>query len=128
MHLVHWVGSLCVIQDALEQIVLTKTDSKAIANAIQDFLLHYQLPISKCHGQAYNGASNMSGVIKGVTQRNQNEEESAVYVYCLAHSLNSLLLGTQFEQFEQLGTQFEQFEPKELLIKSRKPMLFQVKN
>lgn len=43
---------------------------------IRDFLLQY------------DGVSNINGVIKGAAQRIQNEEESAVYVHCLAHSLN----------------------------------------
>ena len=61
---------------------------------IRDFLLQYQLPISKRRGQAYDSASNMNGVIKGAAQRIQNEEESTVYMYvrCLAHSLNLSLL------------------------------------
>ena len=89
---IRWVDPFCVIhEDALELTALTKTDSETIANAIKDFLLRYQLPISKCRGQAYDGASNMSGIIKGVATRIQNEEASAVYVHCLAHSLNLCL-------------------------------------
>ena len=89
---IRWVDPFCVIhEDALELTALTKTDSETIANAIKKFLLQYQLPISKCRCQAYDGASNMSGIIKGVATRIQNEEASAVYVHCLAHSLNLCL-------------------------------------
>ena len=89
---IRWVDSFCVIhEDALELTALTRTDSETIKNAIQDFLLHYQLPISKCRGQAYDGASNMAGIIKGVAARIQNKEPSAVYVHCLVHSLNLCL-------------------------------------
>ena len=87
-----WVDPLLNIhEDTLELTALTKTNFETIANAIVDFSLRYQLPINKCRGQAYDGASNMSGAINGVAARIQYEEPSAVYVHCLAHSLNLCL-------------------------------------
>ena len=41
--------------------------------------------------QAYDGASNMSGHIRGVTARLKQEESAALHVHCLAHSLNLCL-------------------------------------
>ena len=82
---------LNIHEDTLELTALTKTNSEPIANAIVDFSLQYQLPISKCRGQAYDGASNMSGAINSVAARIQYEEPSTVYVHCLAHSLNLCL-------------------------------------
>ena len=59
--------------------------------AIQDFFVCYHLTIIQCRGQAYDGASNMSGAISGVAARLQKEEPTAVYVHCLAHCLNLCL-------------------------------------
>ena len=42
-------------------------------------------------GQAYDGASNMSGRLNGVTRQIQNEQPNAQYVHCVAHSLNLCL-------------------------------------
>lgn len=54
-------------------------------------MLRYQLPLGQCRGQAYDGASNMSGHVSGVAARLQQEEPTAIYVHCLAHSLNLCL-------------------------------------
>ena len=87
-----WVAKMFTIpEDALELTHLTKTDAETITSAIKDFLLRYQLQISLCRGQAYDGASNMSGKISGVAARIQHEEPTAIYVHCLAHSLNLCL-------------------------------------
>ena len=54
-----WVDKMFTIhEDALELTHLTKTDVETITSAIKDFLLRYQLQISLCRGQAYDGASN----------------------------------------------------------------------
>ena len=42
-------------------------------------------------GQAYDGASNMSGHLRGVTACLKTDQPSALYVHCLAHSLNLCL-------------------------------------
>ena len=44
--------------------------------------------MSQCRGQVYDGASNMSGVRNGVQAIFKCEEPQALYVHCLAHSLN----------------------------------------
>ena len=49
------------------------------------------LDISKCYGQAYDGASNMSGHLNGVAARIQKEHPKAHYIHCVAHSLNLCL-------------------------------------
>ena len=49
-----------VHEDPVELIHLPKTDSNTFTCALRDFLIRLCLPISQCHGQAYNGASNMS--------------------------------------------------------------------
>ena len=49
------------------------------------------LPLEKGRGQAYYGASNMSGHIRGVAAHLKREESAALHVHCLAHSLNLCL-------------------------------------
>ena len=44
--------------------------------------------MSQCRGQAFDGASNMSGIRNGVQALIKQEESKALYVHCLAHSLN----------------------------------------
>ena len=51
-------------------------------------LTRCSLPIVLCRGQAYDGASNMSGVRNGVQALVKHEAERALYVHCFAHSLN----------------------------------------
>ena len=51
-------------------------------------MIRCSLPISQCGGQAFNGASNMSGIRNGVQALIKGEEARALYVHCLAHSLN----------------------------------------
>lgn len=46
------------------------------------------LEIKNCCGQSYDNGSNMSGVYKGVQARFQETNPRAVYVPCIAHSLN----------------------------------------
>ena len=49
------------------------------------------MPASQCRGQAYDGASNMSGIRNGVQALFKQEENKALSVHCLAHNLNLCL-------------------------------------
>lgn len=69
---------------------MTKTDAATIFTALKGVLLRCILPINLCRGQAYDGASVMSGHLRGVASRFK-EEPAALYVHCLAHSLNLYL-------------------------------------
>ena len=42
---------------------------------------------SKMHGQAYDGASNMSGKISGAAARIQSQYPLASYTHCASHCL-----------------------------------------
>ena len=52
------------------------------------------LDIALCHGQAYDGASSMSGAVSGVQRRIKLDALNAIYVHCYAHKLNLVLLNT----------------------------------
>ena len=67
------------------------TDAETLTSTIKDVLIRCNLQLCHCCGQAYNGASNMAGHISGVSTRIAAEEPRALYVHCLAHSLNLCL-------------------------------------
>ena len=51
---------------SMKTLQLPKTNSETIVKAIKDCLIRFSLPLSHCRGQAYDGASNMSGYLNGV--------------------------------------------------------------
>ena len=89
---IRWVDSSINIHEApIELTRVPRTDSATLTSLIKDCLVRCVLPLSQCRGQAYDGASNMSGHISGVAARIQEIEPTAVYVHCLAHSTNLCL-------------------------------------
>ena len=49
------------------------------------------LQLTQCRGQAYDGAANMAGRLSGVAMRLQSEQNSILFVHCMAHCLNLCL-------------------------------------
>ena len=70
------------------------TSSQNLFDIITDILMRFNLPISDCRGQCYDGAANMAGVYNGVRAKFTVVETKAVFVHCLAHSLNLVLQDT----------------------------------
>ena len=86
---IRWVDKeYQVHEDMLGLEELRDTKATTIHHEIKDVLIRCSLPVSQCRGQAYDGASNMSGVRNGVQAIFKREEPRALYVHCLAHSLN----------------------------------------
>ena len=56
--------------------------------AIKDILIRCSLPLVQCRGQAYDGAANMLGHLRGVATQILSEEARAIPVDCFAHCLN----------------------------------------
>ena len=63
-------------------------DADSLVFAIRDVLLQMNVNIANCHGQCYDGASNMSGACKGVAKLINQEESRAIYMHCYGHALN----------------------------------------
>ena len=64
---VHWVDSSYTIHEAaLGLVQLPDTKALTLLGIIKDVLVRCSLPITDYVGQAYDGASNMSGVRNGV--------------------------------------------------------------
>jgi hypothetical protein len=64
------------------------TTGENLHQTIKKYLQQLGIVINKMHGQAYDGASNMSGKFKGVAARFQEEEPKALYTHCHAHLLD----------------------------------------
>ena len=63
-------------------------DADTLVSAITDVLLRMNVNIANCRGQCYDGASNMSGIHKGVAKLINLEESRAIYMHCYGHTLN----------------------------------------
>ena len=89
---IRWVDtSFDIHEDTIELMQVPKTDSATLTGFIKDSLVRHSLPLCQCYGQAYDGASNMSGYINGVSAQIQECEPKALYVHCLAHCTNLCL-------------------------------------
>ena len=89
---IRWVSDeYDIFEDPIGRVHLSKTDASTIFGALKDVLLRCILPLSLCRGQAYDGAANMSGHLRGVGAQFKAEEPAALHVHCLAHSLNLCL-------------------------------------
>ncbi|KAF2884279.1 hypothetical protein ILUMI_21900, partial [Ignelater luminosus] len=66
----------------------TNTDASNLFNIVKVVILRFHLSFKECRGQCYDGASNMSGSVTGIQTRVKEVEPPAVFVHCLAHSLN----------------------------------------
>ena len=86
---IRWVSkSYEVHEDVLGIKELPDTKAATILHEVNNVLVRCTLSITQCRGQAYDGASNMSGIRNGVQALFKKDEPRALYVHCLAHSLN----------------------------------------
>ena len=89
---IRWVDeSYLIHEDVLGPFQLPNTKSATIFSSIKDILIRCALPIAQCRGQAFDGASSMSGANNGVQALLKRENSKAFYVHCLAHNLNLCL-------------------------------------
>ena len=64
------------------------TMAETLTLLIKDALCRFSLDLRNCRGQAYDGASNMSGRLSGVQERISAQYPKALYIHCFCHSLN----------------------------------------
>ncbi|KAJ8873774.1 hypothetical protein PR048_024608 [Dryococelus australis] len=67
------------------------TTSEAISNIIFYVLIRLQLSVAHLRGQAYDGASNMSGHKRGVQSLVKEQQQLAPFIHCGAHSANLVI-------------------------------------
>ena len=77
-----------IYEECLGLVQLPDTKADTIFGLLKDVLIKCSLSLGQCRGQAFDGAANMSGVRCGVQALVKKEESRALYVHCLAHSLN----------------------------------------
>ena len=63
-------------------------NAQNLEQVILDVLKKWGLDITKCRGQSYDNASNMSGRYSGLQARIKAHSPNAVYIPCSSHSLN----------------------------------------
>ena len=80
-----------VYEDVIALAEVEQTDAATLTSTLKDALVRSGLQLSQCRGQAYDGASNMSGHLNGVASRIQKEQPNALYTHCVAHCLNLCL-------------------------------------
>lgn len=65
--------------------------SEYFENTVINCLEKLQINISKCRGQGYDGAANMSGKYSGLQARIKSKVPTADFIHCAAHNLNLVL-------------------------------------
>lgn len=91
---VRWVDKeLSIHEDPLELIHVPKTDADTLTSIVKDCIIQFSLPISQCRGQAYDGASNMTGHdhLNGVAAQIEKDVPAALFLHCFAHCSNLCL-------------------------------------
>ena len=93
---IRWVNmeELKIYEDFMGFYEIENIESETIVNAIKDALFRFNLPLSRCQGQMYDGASNMMGKKSGVATRLKEVEPKALVTHCHCHSLNLSIKST----------------------------------
>ncbi len=84
-----WVDQqLSVHENCIGLYVIPNISANTILNVIKDTLVRLNIGVSRCRGQCYDGASNMSGCRSGIAKQITDIESRAIYTHCYGHSLN----------------------------------------
>ena len=70
------------------------TDSETLYQLVKEVMNKLQLELQNIVGECFDGASNMSGVNKGLSARMKECSPLAIYVHCYGHLLNLALQDT----------------------------------
>ena len=70
------------------------TDGEALYKLVKELMNDLQLELQNIVGECFDGASNMSGVNKGLSARMKECSPLAIYVHCYGHLLNLALRDT----------------------------------
>ena len=85
------MADLTIHEEVVGFYATSKGDAASVSNIILDVLLRLGLEVTNLVGQAYDGASVMSGHISGVQERIREKAPMANYVHCNAHCLDLVL-------------------------------------
>ena len=67
---------------------MDKTDADFLISIIKLAMKSWGIKLEKCCGSAYDGAANMASHLNGVAAQIKRDEPRALFVHCLAHSVN----------------------------------------
>ena len=84
-------GGFNVYEEPIDFFQVPETKAATLFAVIKDVLLRCSLPLERCRGQGYDGASNMMWKVTGVAKRFKEEQQAALTVHCLAHCVNLVL-------------------------------------
>ena len=115
-----------VKEHLLEYITLTSMTDSEVSKAILHCLTKHDIPIACCRAQTYDGASNMSGALKGCQAKIKELQPKAHYFHCASHRLNLTLNATSkiqafrilIENVKQLGIFFKYSPKRQGILKS----------
>ena len=86
---IRWVSeNLTVREEPVGLLQVPDTKTKTVLSFIEDCLIRLCLPLTKCRGQAYDGAKNFQGESAGVAKMISDKVPAAISVHCLAHCVN----------------------------------------
>ena len=64
------------------------TTASTMFDIAQDVLTRFELHLSNCRGQCFDGASNMAGNVTGLQKRICEIQPKTLFVHCFNHSLS----------------------------------------
>ncbi|XP_052268629.1 52 kDa repressor of the inhibitor of the protein kinase-like [Dreissena polymorpha] len=79
----------------------TSTTGEVLANAFIDILTKLGVRTENMRGQGYYGASNMSGIHRGVQAKIRQLIPETVYTHCKAHCLNLAIIHASKERYSK---------------------------
>ena len=85
-------GSWTIEERFLGFVPAMTCNAESLTKYIIDTISKCGLSINRCVAQAYDGASVMSGSCTGVQTRVQQHAPMAIYIHCMAHRLNLVLV------------------------------------
>ncbi|XP_071033099.1 zinc finger MYM-type protein 1-like [Parasteatoda tepidariorum] len=90
---IRYVNDGIPVERFLDFIPIESHKSEYLSDTIVSFINDKGINISDCRGQTYDNAPNMAGKYSGLQARLKEKCPTAIFVPCLAHSLN--LVGAQ---------------------------------
>lgn len=76
----------------LKFVDIPSGSAETFYSVIKEELARLNLDLTLCRGQAYDGASAMSGHLNGLQSKIKADVPEAIYVHCCAHKLNLALV------------------------------------
>jgi hypothetical protein len=83
----------CIVEERFIGFVSAAScNAESLTKYLVDTVTRFGLSMKQCVAQSYDGASVMSGTCTGVQARIQECAPMAVYIHCMAHRLNLVLV------------------------------------